>query len=350
MKNRLFSLLSIMLLCLSVLSGCGSREAYSDNAVPDGNLLNNSKEKVLDREHTVIISGWLEDGYTRNLLAYLAEKHPEYKFEYEYIGKRSYESIIDAELASKEAADIVMVNSGMAEKHGKNGYIVDMSQYCNNFTDEAKAAFSYKGSMYAVPNTSEYQCIFYNRDMVEKFGRTLPSRFQDFLNYCDEAREELGIQPLICGIKDYNRIIEKNPSMRIGTTVAPAALNGTAILIGGCNSAFAVNAYGTKKDDVIGIVADLASEEGQRALWEDRVGSQTYLKDVEFDNPPVFEGLKPAILAHQVYMPVSEWGEHGSQMYEILGRELQKVVSGERNVDIAVKVMDYEINQIFKMK
>ena len=49
-------------------------------------------------------------------------------------------------------------------------------------------------------------------------------------------------------------------------------------------------------------------------------------------------------------MPVSEWGEYGSQMYEILGRELQKVVSGERNVDIAVQVMDYEVEQILKKK
>ena len=70
----------------------------------------------------------------------------------------------------------------------------------------------------------------------------------------------------------------------------------------------------------------------------------------QFDNPPVFDGLSPTISAHRVYMPVSEWGEYGSQMYEILGRELQKVVSGERNVDIAVQVMDYEVEQILKKK
>ena len=75
MKKRIFSvLLGIMLLSQSVLSACGTREAHSDNVVPDGNLLNNSKIEVFNAETTVTISGWLEDVYTKNLLAYLAEK------------------------------------------------------------------------------------------------------------------------------------------------------------------------------------------------------------------------------------------------------------------------------------
>ncbi len=434
MRNKLFSLLSIMFLSLSVLSGCGSLEAHSDNAVPGADSLNFSKEDNYDSERIITISGWLEEDYTRNLMAYLAEKYPEYEFEYEFIGKNSYESIIDTQLASREAADIVMVDNVMAKKHGENGYITDMSSYCTQFDDEAKKAFSYNDRMYAVPNTSEYQCIFYNRDIVENFGRSFPFQFRDFLEYCDEAAEKMGVHPVSCGIKDadkladnalayleanyfgteqgkdfgkrvalgeasfgkeiqpylfqwkdlvnhkiftremcimdteaaidefasgksmmylglvedYNRIIEKNPAMRLGTCGVPGAVKGTAILIGGCNSAFAVNAYGVKKEVVTGMVADLASEDGQRALWMDRVGSQTYLKDVKFENPPVFDGLRPTISAGRVYMPVSEWGEHGSQMFEILGRELQKIVSGERNVDIAVQVMDYEINQILK--
>lgn len=437
MQKRFLSvLLSIMLLSQSVLSGCGSGEAHSDNVVPDEEVLNISKEDIFDPEKTVTISGWLEEVYTRNLLAYLAEKYPEYKFEYKYIGKRSYESIINTELASREAYDIVMVNPGMARNLGGNGYIADMSAYCDVFNDDAKRAFSLEGRMYAVPNTSEYQCIFYNRDIVEKFGRTLPFQFRDFLKYSDDACEQMEVRALSCGIKDadklsdnalafleanyfntdegrdfgkrlsegnasfgkelqpylfqwkelvnhkiftremcimdteaaidefasgqtimymgfvedYNRIIEKRPNMRLGTTGVPGAVKGTAILIGGCNSAFAVNAYGMKKDVVVEMVADLASEDGQRALWRDRIGSQTYLKNVKFDNPPVFDGLSPTISAHRVYMPVSEWGEYGSQMYEILGRELQKVVSGERNVDIAVQVMDYEVEQILKKK
>ena len=437
MKKRIFSvLLGIMLLSQSVLSACGTREAHSDNVVPDGNLLNNSKIEVFNAETTVTISGWLEDVYTKNLLAYLAEKNPEYTFEYRYIGKNSYETIVDAELASRQASDIVMVNPVMAFRHGKNGYIEDLSKLCGDFDEEAQNAFSFEGKIYAIPSTSEYQCIFYNRDIVEKYGHTVPIQFNDFLNYCDEVRADIGIRPVACGIKDtdkladnalafleanyfsteqgkdfgervargeaafgkelqpylyqwkelvnhkiftremcimdseaaidefasgkalmymgvvedYNRIVEKNPSMRVGTTGVPGAVKGTTILIGGCNSGFAVNSFGKKKDVVTEIAADLATKEGQRALWRDRIGSQTYFKNVEFDNPPVFDGLRPTISAHRVFMPVSEWGEHGTQIYGILGRELQKVVSGERNIDVAVQVMDYEIEQIQKNK
>ena len=197
MKRRLFSTLwCSVLLVAGVLSGCGSREAHSDIVAPNEEAEAISTEAVYEADTVITITGWLEEPYTQNLMAYLAENYPEYSFKYKFIGKKSYESIIDVELASNEASDIVMVNPIMAKKHGKNGYIIDLSDFCSDYAQEAWDAFSYDGKMYAVPSTSEYQCTFFNREIFEKFGRKLPSEYEDFLKFSDDMKEELGIKPL----------------------------------------------------------------------------------------------------------------------------------------------------------
>ena len=109
---------------------------------------------------TIQISGWLDESCVKNLMAFLANEYPNYNFKYRYISKDSYEYIIDSELSSKTATDVVMMTPSMAKKHAKNRYIEDVSAYCDNFTDKGKEAFMYGNREYAVPSTSDFQCIF----------------------------------------------------------------------------------------------------------------------------------------------------------------------------------------------
>ena len=120
------------------------------------------------------------------------------------------------------------------------------------------------------------------------------------------------------------------------------------ILIGGCNCGFAVNKYCTNREIAENIVAELAKEEGQRVLWSDRLGSQTYLRGVSFSNPEEFDGIKAMVRAGRVFSPWNGWGKYGSQIYVIFGEELQKVVTGERTLDVALQVIDNKISQIRK--
>ena len=435
MRRKLFStLLCSVLFMTGMLSGCGSQKAYSDNLAPIHIDTKDLEVQVVDPSTRITITGWLENAYTQNLMAYLAEKYPEYTFEYKYIAKKSYESIIDSQLSSKLAADIVMVNPLMTKRHAENGYIADLNDHCDGFNDEARESFSYEDRMYAVPNTSEYQCPFYNKEIQSKIGRRMPNNFQEYLDYCDYLLDEKGIKPLSSGLKDsdtvadsalaflasgyfttkegatfgerlaagtttfkgetqpqlilwkemvnhgiltkdmcimdkeaaieefaagesfmyvggvedYNRIKEKNPDIKIGTTGFAGAVHGMPILIGGCNCGFAVNKYCTNREIAENIVAELAKEEGQRVLWSDRLGSQTYLRGVSFSNPEEFDGIKAMVRAGRVFSPWNGWGKYGSQIYVIFGEELQKVVTGERTLDVALQVIDNKISQIRK--
>ena len=166
-KNIFSVLVSVCVLGVGVLSGCGDSYvrfeegaqilADYDNGVSEGLKFNNPAT-------TVQISGWLDKSCVKNLMAFLAEEYPDYTFEYRYISKSSYESIIDSELASKTATSIVMMTPTMAKKHAKNRYIEDLSMYCDDFNEEGREAFMYGNRVYAVPCTSDFQCIFYNKE------------------------------------------------------------------------------------------------------------------------------------------------------------------------------------------
>ncbi len=431
-KSSIVFLLTGMLVIMNVLFGCGSSDESTGQFASERNELILKKDDFFDPSRSISITGWFEDEYTQNLMAYLAEKYPEYNFEYQYISKTSYEEITDSKLASKYAADIVMVNPAMAKKHGQSGYLVNLTQYCEGFTEAARESFMHNGEIYAIPSTSEYQCTFYNREIFEKSGQKMPSSFDGYLDLCDYVRIEMGIKPLSVGLKDperaadsaiaylisgylaseqgksfgsrlakgeasfskelqpaltrwreivrhkvltkemcimdsraaikefaneesfmyigsiedYNRIMELNPNIRIGTVASFSERKGFPVIIGGCNCGFAVNAFSRNISVATEIVAHLATEEGQRALWSDRVGSRTYLESVSFENPPTFDGLRPTLSAGRVFSPWNEWGEYSSQIYSLFGEEMQRVIAGDRTVDVALKVIDDKVKTI----
>ncbi len=433
-KTSIAFLLTGILVIMNVLFGCGSSGESTTQSAPDRDELVLDESNFYDPSKIITITGWFEDEYTQNLMAYLAEKYPDYDFEYHYISKTSYEEITDSKLASKYATDIVMVNPAMAKRHGQNGYLVNLTQYCEEFTENAKESFMHNGEIYAIPSTSEYQCTFYNRTIFENSGQKMPSSFAGYLDLCDYIQNKMGIKPLSVGLKDperaadsaiaylisgylasdqgktfgerlargeasfskelqpaltrwreivshkiltkemcimdskaaikefaqeesfmyigsvedYNQIMELNPNIRIGTVASFSERKGFPVIIGGCNCGFAVNIYSKNISIATEIVADLATEEGQRALWRDRMGSRTYLKDVSFENPSTFDGLRPTLSAGRVFSPWNEWGEYSSQIYNLFGEEMQRVIAGDRTIEVALKVIDDKVKTIQK--
>ncbi len=436
-KNIFSCVLSTILLAVGVLSGCGESDPRSDEYAQILEEYDNNVSEELefyDSASTIEISGWLDESCVKNLMAFLADEFPKYKFKYRYISKDSYESIIDAELSSQIATEIVMMTPSMAKKHAKNRYIEDLTLYCENFTDKGKEAFMYGTRIYAVPSTSDFQCLFYNKDILEQSGQKVPLSYASLIELCDYMRNNMGVKPLSAGLKDsdkvadtalallssgyfntdqgkkfgsrmaygqttfyeeirpymykwqdmcihkiytrdmcimdetaaieefaagksflylgglsdYNRIKEKNPDIRLGTMALSSDSVGKAVLIGGCNCGFAVNSFDPNKGFAMAVVGKIATEEGQRALWSDRQGSQTYLQNVIFDNPDEFDEIRALTSTNRVVMPWDQWGNNSSQIYEKFGYELQQVVLGERSIEIAFQNIDDEVKQLLR--
>ncbi|SFP86388.1 multiple sugar transport system substrate-binding protein [Butyrivibrio proteoclasticus] len=151
---------------------------------------------------------------------------------------------------------------------------------------------------------------------------------------------------LIGGPEDYNRIRVANPQMELGTLPTGWGRYGP-IMIGGCNCGFAVNANSKNLDTAKEVVVSLTNNEGQFAIWKDRVGSRSYLKKTYFDNPVAFEGIEEVFAKNQLYMPVLQWGDSGSDINMIFGKELQQVLRGKEPINMALMQVDIKVNNMY---
>ena len=160
-------------------------------------------DHLLSNGTTLIrIASWYREYDLSNLKAYLTDQFPDYSFEFVYIDKSNYESIMDAQLSYNGAPDIIYMDQEMVEKHAITRYIADVSDLCMDFSDTAKRSFDYGDKVYAVPNTAQFECIYYNKDIFEENDIKTPYSFQSFLETCDKLRVEKKIRPFSLSLKD----------------------------------------------------------------------------------------------------------------------------------------------------
>jgi len=391
---------------------------------------------ILGNGKTLIrIASWYREYDLSNLRAYLTEQFPDYSFEFIYIDKSNYESIMDAQLSYNGAPDIIYMDQEMVEKHAVTRYIADVTDLCEDFSDTAKRAFDYGDKIYAVPNTAQFECIYYNKDIFEENDIKTPHSFQSFLESCDRLRVEKKIRPLSLSLKDpltltdtalavvagnyfgtdrgqgfggrlqygrtnfseelapyfkdwqdliqhkiltkdmyttdnrttiekfaygeaamtvggpetYNAIIRLNPDINMGTLPFFSKTGNMKSILGGCDVGLTLNANTIKRDEAKKVLASLATKEGQEAIWKDRPGSQTYLKDAEFKNSEVYDGITECLDQGLVFLPWNDWGvELNRPIRYQLGKELQQVVRGKNSTAKALANVDKKVEEILK--
>ena len=379
------------------------------------------------------ISTWYKDGDLTYLKAFLAEQFPDYTFEFVYVDRSNYEPILDSQLSYKGAPDILYMDQEMIQKHAATGYIAPVTDLCEDFSKEAWDAFSYGNQMYAVPNTSQFDCIYYNKDLFEKKGIPVPNSYYGFVSVCDNMRLVKGITPFsvsfkspyalsdaalaivaatyfysdrgsgfggrlrygrttfreeflpymddwkdlmlhqvftkdmytidqatamerfvdgmagmtVGGPETYNEIIRRNPDMRIGTLPFYSREGIREAVIVGSDLGLSLNKNSRYIEDAMRVLEALSTPEGQQALWADRPGSQTYLKDVRFENSEVYDGIKKCRDEGRIFAPWMSWGSDLNRPVRYqLGRELQGVVLEKQTVEEAIYNIDKLVKQI----
>ncbi len=158
--------------------------------------------RQVEAENTIKIGTWYLDSDLLHLKAFLAKQFPETEIEFVYIARSNYESIIDSQLSYRGAPDIIYVDQEMAQKHAASGYISDITELGHNFREDAQRAFSYNDRVYAVPNTSQFSCIYYNKSLFEEKGVEVPSDLDTFVGACDFFRVVRKIEPLAASLRE----------------------------------------------------------------------------------------------------------------------------------------------------
>lgn len=109
-----------------------------------------------------------------------------------------------ARVASNEVPDIM--NTYPAEVVYRNmmedGLFVDLTDHemLNNVSEYTLALSEYKGRQYALPVAMNSYGVYYNKDIFEENGVTVPTNYEEFIQVCKTLQEK-GVQPIVFGDK-----------------------------------------------------------------------------------------------------------------------------------------------------
>lgn len=169
LKKLIAASLVVVMTAGLMLTGCGKKE--------------NENEKDSD---TVTIKwiaqgpgddGW--EGSTKEILEKF-EEQTGIHVEAEFYGFSDLFEVIETKAASGSSDfDIMSVDVTYVSKYAENGYLDSLDEY---FTDEEKAKWDeasyqagvWKDKMYAAPENTSSQLLYYNKTMLEKAGITIP--------------------------------------------------------------------------------------------------------------------------------------------------------------------------------
>lgn len=438
MKTRIKNIFVSTILTVTMLTGAlsGILPVKAGLVFAVDNTAFQTPENYPEGENpTIRIGTWYKEEYLTNLKAYLATKFPDYIFEFEYIDKTNYEPLIDSKLSCKDAPDILYVDREMALKHAVTGYIENVTDICGDFKNDAKVAFGYGNAVYAVPSTTQFECLYYNKEIFKKEAIRVPDNYKSFVWTCEFFKNDRDIEPVAISLRNpyalantalailsadyfstdrgrgfggrlqygrttfeeeilpymddwqnliddgiftkdmytkdemsaieefvagqaamvvggpetYFSIMSSNPEMEVGTMPFFGMGGSGMAIIGGCDVGFALNKVSPHKAEAKAVLAGLASEEGQRAIWLDRPGSQSYLKGVTFENSEVYEGVQECLDGGLAFTPWMDWGQDlNKAAHYTLGRELQKVLLKRERTQDALKNVDKVVYQILR--
>ena len=96
----------------------------------------------------------------------------------------AYEDKINAALTSNDLPDILYVDGPNVANYAANNIIVPIGDFfseedLNDFVDSIKVQGTYKDELYALGATESSVALFYNKDMTDAAGITVPDKLED---------------------------------------------------------------------------------------------------------------------------------------------------------------------------
>ena len=198
MKRRFLPVVVALIMAMIFVCGCGKSETISESKVivEDESAGENSKDTM------------------SALLDYLTKEVPHVEIRYQFIENTNYDDIIDTQLAYGEAPDIICVSPGSALRYARGGYLKNVNELAQKYSDAGTSIYAYDGNVYALPGISWFEGIWYNKTLFEENEITLPKTFDEYIAVCKEFKE-LGIVPLAAGLESWEPMLKNSMAFPI---------------------------------------------------------------------------------------------------------------------------------------
>ena len=207
-KRRLLATLMTAAMFATTLTGCGGSSGGSDgsannNSGSGSSANNNSGSSDAVQEITWMF--WDDLNATEDLIS-LGYKETIERFNKDYEGKyhvtpittnlEEYYNNLNAHVSAGETPDVFIVSPGpQLTDYVEPGVAAPLDEYLNKdgwkdtFTSDAVfTQQTYDGKIYAVPLNTAAACCFYNTEMFEKAGASVPKNWDEMITACDKLK------------------------------------------------------------------------------------------------------------------------------------------------------------------
>jgi raffinose/stachyose/melibiose transport system substrate-binding protein len=183
---------AVVLTAATALTACGSGSGSSSA----------SKDGITG---TIRVSAQTDQPYLQDAANQFEKLHPGVKVQLVESPSNTYQTTIRAQLDAKHAPDIMFVwggagNAMATQQLAKAGMLADLSDrpWVKNMGDTANGLVSYDNKVYALNTYANPTGVFYNTDMLNKLGVSIPKTFTQLLSFCKDVSSK-GIVPIAMG-------------------------------------------------------------------------------------------------------------------------------------------------------
>ncbi|WP_026491875.1 ABC transporter substrate-binding protein [Butyrivibrio sp. XPD2002] len=224
MKKKLISILCCSAMTVSLLAGCGQTGGESAEAQPDNSsdkateeVSEGSEEAVSDEEtakaetteatkEITIVHYLTETAKLKafdDLVAGFEAAHPDIKVNAESMPMDNYSDVVKLRFSTGEQPDIIFGQPKTFSDLVGSGLIRDLSDqpFVDALLDSSKQSVTIDNGIYGIPLDQMANVVFYNKDIFEAQGLSVPTTYEEFIDTCEKLKAA-GITPCAAGYQD----------------------------------------------------------------------------------------------------------------------------------------------------
>lgn len=213
--KRVLSLLLVIFLIFVTLVGCGapgaSKEVTQDktDTLKESSKESSKETNKSDKQVTLKVGG-IEYQYTQAEIKEFEKRNPDIKIDWNEGGNNFEDGSIQALLRSGSGPDVMVVSSGP----GRVGLLSDAGlikpledtlfkynieeRYQQWVIDQTR--IQGKGKVYELVEGVDVFQVYYNKEMFDKVGITVPTTWKEFMDNSNKLKEA-GILPIVAGFR-----------------------------------------------------------------------------------------------------------------------------------------------------
>jgi raffinose/stachyose/melibiose transport system substrate-binding protein len=190
------------LLCLTMLSGCGS----NGNSAKSNDTKSSQQQVTISYyDHNQMAANYAE--YEKNMIDSFEKAHPNIKVNIDKMA--SPDQVEQQQMAAGGGPDIVLMDGPTnAQEYASAGWLEPIDKYKTQISWQdqifpwALNTMYHKGQLAGLPVEYESLVVYYNKDMFKKYGWSIPTNYNQLVSLCKQIQSK-GIMPFSFGNSDF---------------------------------------------------------------------------------------------------------------------------------------------------